>query len=276
MKTLHIGFKGNGSLIAICAFLILFSIYLISTALTSIPGTYAWFTSGTSAAGTIHNATTEDLLQIQSSEVQYGSNCSIENTLTIKNISDMSTKVTVLFQSDSGEELLTSQKLKPGQSLSTAPDAITDMTGGCEATTLTYHIKGFINYVDETFSVAVDSNELKETIVEEPVESKVEEEKPKVEDETNVDEQDKAEPEEEATDSQEETPVKVEDEEVEPPVVEDPEQEEKTADEPQVEEEDASSSEPPDENVIDEVREEKQVEEEKEEKSEQANSIAGE
>jgi hypothetical protein len=275
MKTLHIGFKGNGSLIAICAFLILFSIYLISTALTSIPGTYAWFTSGTSAAGTIHNATTEDLLQIQSSEVQYGSNCSIENTLTIKNISDMSTKVTVLFQSDSGEELLTSQKLKPGQSLSTAPDAITDMTGGCEATTLTYHIQGFINYVDETYSVAVDSNELKETIVEGPVESKVEE-KPKVEDETNVDKQDKAEPEEEATDSQEETPVKVEDEEVEPPVVEDPEQEEKTADEPQVEEEDASSSEPPDENVIDEVPEEKQVEEEKEEKSAQANSIAGE
>ncbi|WRP06349.1 hypothetical protein U9J35_21255 [Rossellomorea aquimaris] len=245
MKTLHNGFKGNGSLIAICAFLILFSIYLISTALTSIPGTYAWFTSGTSAAGTIHNATTEDLLQIQSSEVQYGSNCSIENTLTIKNISDMSTKVTVLFQLDSGEELLTSQKLKPGQSLTTAPDAITDITGGCEATSLTYHIRGFINYVDEPYIVEVDSNELKETIVQEPVESKVEE-KPKVEDETNVDGQDKAEPEEEAAERQEETPVKVEDEEeeVDPPVVENPEQEEKTADKPEVEEESGSKEEP--------------------------------
>ncbi|MGM0830663.1 MAG: hypothetical protein ACQEU4_20815 [Bacillota bacterium] len=272
MKKLHNGFNGNGSLIAICTFLILFSIYLISTALTSIPGTYAWFTSGTSASGTIHNATTEDLLQIQSSEVQYGSNCSIENTLTIKNISDISTKVTVLFQFDSGEELLTSQKLNPGQSLTTAPDAITDMTGGCEATTLTYHIRGFTNYVDETYSVEVDSNELKETIVPESVESKVEE-KPKVEDETNVDDQEKAEPEKEEAESQEETPVKVEDEEVEPPVVEDPEQEEKTADKPQVEEEDASSSEPPDENVIDEVPQEKQVEEEK---PEQANSMAGE
>ncbi|KAA0565864.1 hypothetical protein F0342_04025 [Bacillus sp. CH30_1T] len=275
MKPLHNGLKGNGSLITMCTFLILSSIYLISTAFTTLPGTYAWFTSETSASGTIQNATTEDLLQIQASEIQYGSNCSIENTLTVKNISDMSTKVTISLQFGSGEELLTSQKLKPGESLNTAPDAITDMTGGCEATSLTYHIQGFINYVDETYSVAVDSNELKETIVPESVESKVEE-KPKVEDEANVDDQEKAEPEEEEAESREETPVKVEDEEVEPPVVEDPEPEEKTEDKPQVEEEDVSSSEPPDENVIDEVPQEKQVEEEEEEKSEQANSIAGE
>lgn len=264
MKKLHNGLNDNRSLIAICTFLILFSIYFISTALTSIPGTYAWFTSGTSASGTIHNATTEDLLHIQSSEVQYGSNCSIENTLTIKNISDMSTKVTVLFQSDSGEELLTSQKLKPGQSLSTAPDAITDMTGGCEATTLTYHIQGFINYVDETFSVAVDSNELKETIVEEPVESKVEE-KPKVEDGTSVEEQDKAEPEEEATESQKETPAKDE-EEVQPPTDEDPEQEEQEADQPKTEE-GTESNEQPQENKdavegASEENQDKEVEEE--------------
>jgi hypothetical protein len=267
MKSLHNGFKGNGTLIMICTFLILSSIYFIST---SIPVTYAWFTSGTSASGTIQNATTEDLLHIQSSDVQYGSNCSIEHSLSVKNLSDMNTKITISLQSGSGEEQITSQKLKPGESFQTAPDAITHLTGGCEATSLTYHIKGFVNYVDETHSVAVDSNQLKETIVPEPDESKVEE-KPKDQDETNVDEPEQAEPEKEA----EEPPVKVEDKEEEPPpAVEEPEQEEKPADKPQVEEEAATNNEKPEENVIkEEVPEEKQVEEEE---SEQTNSIADE
>jgi hypothetical protein len=270
MKPLYQGLKGNGTLLMICSILILSSIYFIST---SIPVTYAWYTSGTSASGTIQNATTEDLLHIQSSEVQYGSNCSIEHSLSVKNLSDMSTKVTISLQSGSGEEMITSQTLKPGESFQTTPEAITDLTGGCEATSLTYHLKGFINYVDETYSVTVDSNQLKETIVPEPDESKVEE-KPKEQDATNVDEPVKAEPEKEA----EEPPVKVEDEEEErPPVVEELEQEEKPADKPQVEEEDARNNEKPEENGIkEEVPEEKQVEEVKEEKSEQTISIAGE
>ncbi|CAN7177495.1 hypothetical protein [Rossellomorea sp. LjRoot5] len=270
MKSLHNGRKGNSTLILICTFLILSSIYFISTALNSLPGTYAWFTSETSSSGTIQNATTEDLLQIGSSEITYGDDCSIEHSLSVKNISDMSTKVTISLQSGSGEELITSQKLKPGASLETAPDAISDPSGGCEVTSVDYHIKGFINYVEETFSVAVDPAEMIQPIVPEPDDSKVDE-KVKEQDQPNVKEPEKAEPEEEAAEDDETSPAKDEEEEAEPPVVE-----EKPVDKPEVEEKDTSSIEKPEEKITEEAQEEKQVEEVKEEQSEQAKSIAGE
>ncbi|MCR8850544.1 hypothetical protein NQ095_19165 [Rossellomorea sp. SC111] len=274
MKSLHNGLKGNRALIMICTFLILSSIYFISTALNSLPGTYAWFTSETSASGTIQNATTEDMLQIGSSEITYGDDCSIEHSLSVKNISDMSTKVTISFQSGSREELIASQKLKPGESFKTAPDAISDRSGGCEATSVDYHIKGFINYVDETFSVAVDPAKMIQPVVTQPEETKVED-KAKDQDETKVEKPEKAEPEGEAAETAEESPVIEEEEETVPPAVEEPEQEEKPANTPQVEE-DESSKEQPEEKVIEEAKEEKQVEEVKEEQSEQAKGIAGE
>ncbi|WGG45436.1 hypothetical protein [Rossellomorea sp. DA94] len=274
MNSLHNGLIGNRPLIAFCTFLILSFIYFISTAFTSLPGTYAWFTSETSASGTIQNAITEDLLQIGSSEITYGDDCSIEHSLSVKNISDMSTTVTILLQTGSGEERLISQKLKPGASLHTAPNAISDQSGGCEATSVDYHIKGFVNYVDETFSVAVDPAEMIQPIVPETAEKKVEE-KPEEQDETKVEETEKAEPKEKATDAEGKSPVMDEEEEAKTPVVKEHEQEEKPTDTPQVEE-DASSKAQPEEKVIEEAKEEKQVEDVKEEQAEQAESIAGE
>ncbi|MCC5803183.1 prolipoprotein diacylglyceryl transferase [Rossellomorea vietnamensis] len=265
MKSLHNGRKGNRTLMMICTFLILSSIYFISTALNSLPGTYAWFTSETSASGTIQNATTEDLLQIGSSEITYGDDCSIEHSLSVKNISDMSTNVTISLQTGSGEEQVISQKLKPGASLQTAPDAISDPSGGCEATSVDYHIKGFINYVDETFSVAVDPAKMIQPIVPQPEEMKGEE-KSKEQVETKVEETEKAEPQEEAVETEEKTPVMDEEEDAESPVVEEPKQEKKPTDTPQVEEDASSKGQP----------EEKGTEEVKEEQSEQAKPIAGE
>ncbi|KPL59300.1 cell envelope integrity protein TolA [Rossellomorea vietnamensis] len=275
MNPLHNGLKGNRPLITFCAFLILSFIYFISIIFTSLPGTYAWFTSETSASGTIQNATTEDLLQIGSSEITYGDDCYIEHSLSVKNISDMSTNVTIFHQTGSGEEQMISQKLKPGESLKTAPDAISDPSGGCEATSVDYHIKGFVNYVDETFSVAVDPEKMIQPIVPQPEEAKVEE-KPEEQDETKVEETEKAEPKEKATDTEGKSPVMdEEEEEAKTPVVKEPEQEEKPVYTPQVEE-DASSKAQPEEKVIEEANEDKQVEDVKEEQSEQAKAIAGE
>ena len=235
MKRLHTIRKGNASLITICTFLLLSSIYLISTTLSSLPGTYAWFTSETSASGSIHNATTEDLLHIQASDVQYGDNCTIQNALSVKNISDMSTTVTISFLTNNGNEVLASQKLKPGESITTNPGDITEWTGACDETSLTYRVQGFIHYVDEDHTVAVDQTKLKNTKISEEDMSKDEqvnkEEKPSVE-EANKEIPDNGEVDETKTVEEDEKPSTVEEEEkgdeTEPPPAEETEQKDET------------------------------------------------
>jgi hypothetical protein len=148
-------------------FLIISIIYLISFAMTSVPGTYAWLTSETNASGTITNATTEDLLTIQSSEVRYEQQCSITHTLKVKNISEMNTVVTVSFSTGSGYEEAGGKKLKPGQTLTVKPDIAADT---CGAEALTYRIQAFNQYVDETYPVPVDPVKLKETMGTKPEE----------------------------------------------------------------------------------------------------------
>ncbi|MEG9296015.1 hypothetical protein V6B33_06120 [Mangrovibacillus sp. Mu-81] len=148
-------------------FLIISIIYLISFAMTSVPGTYAWLTSETNASGTIRNATTEDLLTIQSSEVRYEQQCSITHTLKVKNISEMNTVVTVSFSTGSGYEEAGGKKLKPGQILTVKPDIAADT---CDAAALTYRIQAFNQYVDETYPVPVDRVKLKETMGTKPEE----------------------------------------------------------------------------------------------------------
>ncbi len=257
MKPLHNGRKGNRTLTMICTFLILSSIYLISNAFTSLPGTYAWFTAGTSALGTIQNATTEDMLQIRSSEITYGKECSINHSLSIKNISDMSTNVSIFLKTASGEERIISQKLKPGATLETAPDATSDPIGGCEATSLDYHIKAFSNYVDESYNVAVDPVKMNQPTEPEPDEEKVEE-KVTEQAEPEKDRAEEAEPVGEETDGKGEDPVRVDEEEVEePPVVEEQEQEEKIEDGPQ-EDEDVSNQDDTEESAVEDGAEEKQ------------------
>jgi hypothetical protein len=148
-------------------FLILSVIYLISFAMTSVPGTYAWLTSETNASGHITNATTEDLLTIQSSEVRYGQQCSTTHTLKVKNISEMNTVVTVSFSTGSGYEEAGGKKLKPGQTLTVKPDIAED---SCEVEALTYRIQAFDQYVDETYPVPVDPVKIKETMGTKPEE----------------------------------------------------------------------------------------------------------
>jgi hypothetical protein len=143
-------------------FLVLCIVFLVSFAVTAAPGTYAWLTSETSAAGTITNATTKDLLAFQSSEIKYGKECSIRHTLKVKNISEMDTVVTVTISASSGDESAESKKLKPGQTLTVKPELLEN---SCETESLPYRIQAFQQYVDEMYSVPVDKAKLKETIV---------------------------------------------------------------------------------------------------------------
>lgn len=167
-------------------FLSLFIVYLVSFAMTAAPGTYAWLTSETSATGTITNATTKDLLEFQSSKVRYGEQCRIQHTLKVKNISEMNTTVTVSLSAGSGYESVKSKELKPGQTLTVKPDLPRD---SCETESLPYRIQAFHHYVDETYSVSVDTAKLKETIVpavQEKPEVEKEEEKTKKKEEPPV------------------------------------------------------------------------------------------
>ncbi|XXM72925.1 hypothetical protein ACQ0QQ_03225 [Lysinibacillus sphaericus] len=142
-------------------FLILSVIYLISFAVTAVPGTYAWMTSETSASGTITNATTEDLLAFQSSNIRYGEQCSMQHTLQVKNISTMNTSVIVSLSTGNGHEKVAEQRLKPGQKMIVTPDI---SAKNCEASELDYRIQAFHRYVDEAYKVPVDTVKLKEKL----------------------------------------------------------------------------------------------------------------
>jgi hypothetical protein len=141
-----------------CILLILSVMYLISLAVTSVPGTYAWLTSETEASGTITNATTEDLLSFQSSKIRYGEQCSMKHTLKMKNTSNMNTTVTVSLSIGNGYEKVAEQQLKPGQKMIVKPDI---SEKNCGASALDYRIQAFHHYVDETYEVAIDQEKLK-------------------------------------------------------------------------------------------------------------------
>ncbi|MGG1678221.1 hypothetical protein ACIFOT_21145 [Neobacillus sp. NRS-1170] len=140
------------------AVLILQSFYFISGALSSTPGTFAWFSSETSASGSTQNATTSDLLRITPGKVVY-KNSKVSNSLTIANISHLETNVIVGLGNHS-----VGKRLQPGESF-TFNFEINHLQNDSNATSIQYRIKAFKNYVDETYSVAIDQNKLKATAI---------------------------------------------------------------------------------------------------------------
>jgi hypothetical protein len=219
---------------AFCTFLILSIMYLISASIMSVPGTYAWLTSETNAAGTITNATTEDLLTFHSSEVLYGEQCSIQHTLKVKNISEINTTIIVSLSTGSGYETAANQKVKSGQTITVKPNIPAE---SCEAETLVYRIQGFHQYVDETFQVPVDTVKLKETIVPKvkgkpetkPEKNKKDEQKENEEVSTEPPKADQSEG-TDAADSEEQQPADGTEEEAEPSESEEPAPEEQPSD----------------------------------------------
>jgi hypothetical protein len=136
---------------------ILPSLYFTSGLLSSTPGTFAWFSSETSGSGSIQNVTTSDLLRITAGKVVYEKNCKVSNSLSITNISQLDTTVFVGLGSHS-----VSKRLQPGKSFSVDFDIDYFEKNG-NATSIHYRIKAFNNYVNETFSVAIDQDKLKAT-----------------------------------------------------------------------------------------------------------------
>lgn len=140
--------------------IVLFSIFHVMV--SSVPGTFAWFTSETSTTGTVQNANTADLLTIQASEVTYDENCSVSNVLSIKNISELDTTVNVSVVTNEGEKLLKEQHLNPNETLVTSPEELTAILANvCSTDHIEYRIHAFINFVDESFIVAVDPTKMK-------------------------------------------------------------------------------------------------------------------
>lgn len=139
-------------------------LFLISSViLSSIPGTFAWFTSETKATGTIQNATTPDLLTIKGSEVIYGKNCSLAHTISIKNISDLDTTVRVSVVTNEGQKVLREQHLNPNETLWTNPKDLTAiLANDCSTDHIEYRIHAFTNFVSEPFVVTVDPTKMKD------------------------------------------------------------------------------------------------------------------
>lgn len=143
--------------------ILLFSV--CSVLVTSIPGTFAWFTSKTEATGSIQNARTADLLTIQASEVTYEENCSLSNAVSIKNISELDTTVRVSVTTNNGEIVLREQHVNPNETLVTNPADLTKILGNeCKANHIEYRIHAFTNFVDEPFVVSVDPTKMKQMI----------------------------------------------------------------------------------------------------------------
>lgn len=141
--------------------ILLFSVF--SMMASSIPGTFAWFTSETEAKGFIQNATTADLLTIQASKNTYGANCSIGNAVSIKNISDLDTTVRLSVVTNEGEKVLKEQHLHPNETLLTNPDDLTAILANeCSTDHINYRIHAFTNFVDENLIVKVDATKVKE------------------------------------------------------------------------------------------------------------------
>ncbi|RIW31831.1 hypothetical protein D3H55_14490 [Bacillus salacetis] len=149
---------------ALCISATMLSLYLFAETLSSMPGTFAWFTSQTQASGSIQNATTSDLLKIHTSEINYGKNCSVRNSISIKNISNMDTVVKIALIGQGGEKLLVEKNLKPKETVKSDPEMAADHSPGCETEKIEYRVQAFKNFVNETYKLKVDSEKLKETI----------------------------------------------------------------------------------------------------------------
>jgi hypothetical protein len=133
------------------------SLFFAGGALSSTPGTFAWYSSETAANGSIQSATTSDLLKITAGEVVCGKNSKVSNSVTITNISHLDTTVFIGMGKYSA-----SKWLQPGESF-TFHFEINNIKSSGDGTSIHYQIQAFKNYVNETFSVAINQDKLNAT-----------------------------------------------------------------------------------------------------------------
>ncbi|MBM7585452.1 hypothetical protein JOC86_001994 [Bacillus pakistanensis] len=153
-------------------------------------GTYAWFTSESSASGVITNATTSDLLRMKG-DIQYGENCQVSSTVTIQNISTIDIPFSLELISKNGGTDVISKTLHPNESFTSPPNKISQRQNDCTIKQIEYDLTALNSYIDEPFILSVDQEKLKAT-VKPPPPAKADTNTETIEDESTASETEKA------------------------------------------------------------------------------------
>ncbi|SFA92304.1 MULTISPECIES: hypothetical protein [unclassified Bacillus (in: firmicutes)] len=142
-----------------------FAVYL-GTAIIyqELPGTFAWLMDSSVAKGQIHNATSEEMLQMAIGEVKYEPNSKIKSQISIKNKSLVSIPLNI--------EVLINKKLVKtyttvldvGKSYTTELMESEILGKGKTLTNVQYRIVGFEGYIDQIVTVPLNQEKLKPTL----------------------------------------------------------------------------------------------------------------
>ncbi|MBO9128494.1 hypothetical protein [Bacillus sp. 165] len=117
-------------------------------------GTYSYFTSEVKSTVSLQNATQDEIVEIETGEVQYDSSCKAVQSVSIKNIYSIDVPITI----DGTKYTLT-----PGQQIS-HEQVLSD---NCESFgEKMYHIVGFKGYFDHMVTANVDQEKLNPTVSE--------------------------------------------------------------------------------------------------------------
>lgn len=128
---------------------ILIMVYLLSLVIAKTD-TSAWFISESNANGNMVNATTEDLLLVESKVISYDTNCMVNIKIDIKNISGIEIPIQIKgFQ----------EHLSPGQKFS----KVLQEKVSCEATETNFNLSGLNYYIDESIKVPLNNQSLLKT-----------------------------------------------------------------------------------------------------------------
>lgn len=128
---------------------ILIMVYLLSLVIAKTD-TSAWFISESNANGNMVNATTEDLLLVESKVISYDTNCKVNIKIDIKNISGIEIPIQIKgFQ----------EHLSPGQKFS----KVLQEKVSCEATEASFNLTGLNYYIGESIQVPLNNQSLLET-----------------------------------------------------------------------------------------------------------------
>lgn len=130
------------------------------TTIRMLPGTFAYFTSETQATGTIHNASSADLITVNTGKIVYEKNCKIKSSISITNKSTIKIPITVELLTKNGGNHSSSTTLEPNATFSTNPNDVDNLPNRREIQNIQYRIIGFNGYIDEIYTLPVDQQRL--------------------------------------------------------------------------------------------------------------------
>jgi hypothetical protein len=128
-----------------------------------LPGTFAYFSAETQATGTIHNASSADLIAVNSGKISYGNNCEIKSTISIKNKSTINIPLTVELWVKKGEKHSRTTILEPNSTYSANANEFKNLANRCEIQEIKYRIIGFNGYIDDIYTIPIDQQKLMAT-----------------------------------------------------------------------------------------------------------------